>query len=290
MKDFGITDLFSRTSLYIALAVAWTAMLGSLYFSEVLHYLPCILCWYQRILMYPLSAILAVGLLRRDLNVSYYVLPLTVIGQGVSTYHYLLEKTDIFDATATCLSGIPCTTIWINWYGFITIPFLAMTAFFIITIMSLLAITSGEPMYFERGRTPWFQVGLTITLVIVGFVLLYQLRGPRASALTLTEINVPAAAANVQADATYRQGARLYAEACAVCHGGDATGMPNLGTSLVDSDIIDGDTAAALAFIRAGLELTSAENQSGLVMPPSGGRPDLNDEQMISIIDYLRSL
>lgn len=287
MKDFGITDLFSRTSLYIALAVAWTAMLGSLYFSEVLHYVPCVLCWYQRILMYPLSAILAVGLLRRDSNVSYYVLPLTVLGQGVSTYHYLLEKTDLFDATATCLNGIPCTTIWINWYGFITISFLAMTAFFIITIMSLLAITAGEPMYFERGRTPWLQVGLTVGIVVIAFVLLYQLRGRNTPTFRLTEITAPVASAAT--GAAESQGAKLYAEACAVCHGMDAAGMPNLGTSLVDSDIIDGDTAAALAFIRAGRDVASAENQSGLVMPPSGGRPDLSDAQLTAIIEYLRA-
>ena len=65
--------------------------------------------------------------------------------------------------------------------------------------------------------------------------------------------------------------------------------MPNLGTSLVESAIIDGDTAAALAFIRAGLELSDATNQSGLVMPPSGGRPDLSDAQLTSVIEYLRA-
>ena len=55
-----------RTSLYMALLAAWVAMLGSLYFSEIAHYVPCVLCWYQRILMYPLALILAIGLLRRD--------------------------------------------------------------------------------------------------------------------------------------------------------------------------------------------------------------------------------
>ena len=290
MKDFGFSDLFSRTSLYIALAAAWTAMLGSLYFSEVLHYVPCILCWYQRILMYPLAAILIVGLLRRDGNLPYYVLPFTVLGQGVSTYHYLLEKTDIFDATATCLSGVPCTTIWINWLGFITIPFLAMTAFFIITIMALLAITYGEPVFEERGNAPWRQVGATVGVVVIAFALLYQLRGRPALALTLTEVAAPVAVASTETDAANRrQGAKLYAEACAVCHGVDAQGMPNLGTSLVESAIIDGDTAAALAFIRAGLELSDATNQSGLVMPPSGGRPDLSDAQLTSVIEYLRA-
>lgn len=289
MKDFGFTDLFSRTSLYIALAAAWTAMLGSLYFSEVLHYVPCTLCWYQRILMYPLAAILIVGLLRRDGNLPHYVLPFSVMGQALSTYHYLVQKTDIFGVPTACQAGVPCTTIWINWFGFITIPFLAMTAFFIITIMALLAITSGEPMFEERGNTPWLQVGTTVGVVVIAFVLLYQLRGRPAPTLTLTEVAAPIAVAGTATDASTRQGAKLYAEACAVCHGVDAKGMPNLGTSLVDSAIIAGDTAAALAIIRAGLDLNSATNQSGLVMPPSGGRPDLSDAQLTAVIEYLRT-
>jgi disulfide bond formation protein DsbB len=86
----------NRNSLYIALLAAWIAMCGSLYFSEVRGYVPCVLCWYQRILMYPLTGIIAIGLLRRDGNLPYYVLPFSLLGLGVSTYHYLLEKTDLF--------------------------------------------------------------------------------------------------------------------------------------------------------------------------------------------------
>ena len=292
MKDFGLTELFSRSSLYIALAAAWIAMLGSLYFSEILHYVPCTLCWYQRILMYPLSAIIAVGLLRRDDNLPYYVLPLSLLGQTISTYHYLIQKTDLFGVPTACQAGVPCTSIWINWYGFITIPFLAMVAFFVITIMSLLAITSGEPMFEQRGNTPWVQVGLTVGMVLLAFFVFYQLRGPRAQALSLTEVAVApelVASTPVTTPAAAGQGARLYAEVCAVCHGPNAAGIPNLGPSLVESEIIQGDPAAALANIRAGIDLNNTDNQTGLVMPPSGGRPDLSDAQLTAIIDYLRS-
>ena len=127
-----------RILTIIALLTAWTATLGSLYLSEVLHFIPCSLCWYQRILMYPLAIILLVGLIRRDRGIFYYVLPFSIIGIFISSYHYLLQKTDIFTSSAVCDTGIPCTTTWINLFGFVTIPFMALTAFLIISVMGAL--------------------------------------------------------------------------------------------------------------------------------------------------------
>ena len=100
MTSDDINHGLNRSALYIALMVAWVAMLGSLYFSEVKGYVPCPLCWYQRILMYPLAGLIAFGLLRLDTNLPYLVLPFSILGMCVSTYHYLLEKTELFDATA----------------------------------------------------------------------------------------------------------------------------------------------------------------------------------------------
>ncbi len=85
--------------------------------------------------MYPLSLILLIGFIRQDKGIFAYVLPFSLIGITLSTYHYLLQKTDLFTSSTVCDTGIPCTTTWINWYGFITIPFLALTAFLIISIM-----------------------------------------------------------------------------------------------------------------------------------------------------------
>ncbi len=121
----------------IALLAAWIAMLGSLYFSEIAGFTPCKLCWYQRILMYPLTIILLVAVLRRADDTPYYVLPFSLIGICVSTYHYLLQKTNLFPEGGVCTGGVPCNIDYINWLGFITIPFLALTAFIIITIMML---------------------------------------------------------------------------------------------------------------------------------------------------------
>ena len=66
--------------LYTAWVTSLMATVGSLFFSEILHFPPCMLCWYQRILMYPLVVIIAVGILRRDKGVYQYVLPLSITG------------------------------------------------------------------------------------------------------------------------------------------------------------------------------------------------------------------
>src|SRR4051812_15759409 len=161
-------------------------MLGSLYFSEVRHYLPCDLCWYQRICMYPLVAILTVGLLRQTEDLPYFVLPLSLIGQAIATYHYLLEKTHIFPTPTACQIGVPCLTPWINWAGFITIPFLSMCAFFLITIFCLIAMTSGQPEVEEFTPTPWFPVAAVFVLVVLFFVVIYQYDPVRTTSLTLT--------------------------------------------------------------------------------------------------------
>ena len=134
----------SRLPLIVALIAAWIAMLGSLYFSQVAGFIPCTLCWYQRILMYPLTIILLVGILRGEQGLPAYVLPFSVLGMVVSTYHYLLQKTDLFEGgIKACTAGVPCTSTWINWLGVITIPFLALTAFIIITLSMLIYLTGG---------------------------------------------------------------------------------------------------------------------------------------------------
>jgi len=118
--------------------VALVATLGSLYFSEVLMYEPCKLCWYQRILMYPLVIILTVSILRKDNKQYHYILPFSIIGLFVSSYHYLLQKTDLFKSFSIGCGLVACDSDYINWLGFITIPLLAWTAFLLITIIQIL--------------------------------------------------------------------------------------------------------------------------------------------------------
>lgn len=276
-----------RYGLYIALAAAWIAMLGSLYFSEVAGYLPCRLCWYQRILMYPLTAIIAVGILRRDIQLPFYILPFSVVGIGVSTYHYLVQKTDIFGAVV-CREGIPCNTIWINWFGFATIPFLALTAFMIITVMTLIAMQTEESVLDMAGPTPWLPVGSVVGALGVIFAVIWIIGSQRhLDAIAVTPVDLP-----VLAEGTLLtdEGATLYQQSCAACHGPDLGGVTNLGNSLVESQLVaESSDAELLAFIRAGRGVEDTANTTGLAMPPSGGRPDLDDQQMLSIIAFMRA-
>lgn len=144
MKD---TKKDSRESfLFSAWAASVIAMFGSLYFSEIRQYEPCELCWYQRILMYPLVILLGMAVVRKDYKIAVYSMVLSAVGGVISLYHYLLQKVSFIADSAPACGRIPCTGQYINWLGFITIPFFALTAFIIIFICSLLIWkkTKGE--------------------------------------------------------------------------------------------------------------------------------------------------
>nr|WP_017755203.1 disulfide oxidoreductase [Calidifontibacillus oryziterrae] len=133
-KDVQILEY----SLFISWGAALIATLGSLYFSEVLKYIPCDLCWVQRIFMYPLVIVLGVAIVKKDYKIYRYVLPLSIVGGIISIYHYLIQKVPFFAANANTCGVVPCTGEYINWLGFITIPMLALIAFIIITISNAL--------------------------------------------------------------------------------------------------------------------------------------------------------
>lgn len=120
--------------LYVAWFQAAIAMAGSLFFSEVMKLPPCVLCWYQRIAMYPLVLILGVSILRRDFVAKVYGLPIACIGFVIAVYHNLLYYKIIPQSIIPCTSGVSCTSKQIEWLGFITIPFLSLVAFLVIII------------------------------------------------------------------------------------------------------------------------------------------------------------
>jgi disulfide bond formation protein DsbB len=127
-------------------ALSVIATLGSLYFSEVRGFIPCTYCWYSRILMYPLVVILGIAAVRKDHRQSIYVLPLSIMGIGMAGFHYLVQKTDWFAHAGNSCGIVPCNIEYINWLGFITIPFLALVAFIGITILQFLVFrASREP-------------------------------------------------------------------------------------------------------------------------------------------------
>lgn len=114
--------------------VAMVSTLGSLFFSEVMKLPPCLLCWYQRICMYPLVAVFLGGLMPLDRSVFKFSLPLALIGWVIALYHNLLYYKILPESAAPCTQGISCTTVQIEYLGFITIPFLSFFAFTIILI------------------------------------------------------------------------------------------------------------------------------------------------------------
>lgn len=132
--------------LQLAWLQSFVATLGSLYFSEVRHFNPCVLCWYQRICMYPLVALFLVGLWRKDRDVVWYTLPLTVIGLVIALYHNLIYYHLISESFKPCAVGASCTTKFFAWYGFITIPLMSLTAFTIILILTVLYLRVTREM------------------------------------------------------------------------------------------------------------------------------------------------
>ena len=121
--------------MVICAAITGTATLGSLYFSEVAHFVPCTLCWYQRIAMYPLAVLTVVAAVRKE-NLSVYVRVIASIGLVISAYHWLLERFPSIDA-GVCSAAVPCELVWFERFGFITLPFMAFTAF-----AAVLAVTT----------------------------------------------------------------------------------------------------------------------------------------------------
>lgn len=131
-------------SLLLAWIAAIIATLGSLYFSEVMHFIPCTLCWYQRIFMYPLAIILGVAVYRNDKGIYKYALPLSIIGLLIAGYHTLLQRIPYLQQFEMCTTGVPCSKDYINWLGFITIPLLALIAFTIITVCLIICTRSKK--------------------------------------------------------------------------------------------------------------------------------------------------
>ena len=123
-----LLDVVDDSALWIAFLVAAAAMLGSLYFSEVANYVPCRLCWFQRIAMYPLAVILLVAAIRHDRAIRWYAIPLAGLGACVSIYHYLVEWHPQLEGDA-CDPANPCSLVWFREFGFVTLSLMALCGF-----------------------------------------------------------------------------------------------------------------------------------------------------------------
>jgi disulfide bond formation protein DsbB len=117
------------TKQYIAFFISLAAIAGSLFFSEVMKFPPCTLCWYQRIFIYPLAFLIPVGILLKDVNLRVYSLSLLVPGALIALYHNLLYYKIIPEEISPCREGVSCTTKQLELFGFITIPLLSLITF-----------------------------------------------------------------------------------------------------------------------------------------------------------------
>ncbi len=119
--------------------VASASTLGALFFSEIMQLPPCVLCWYQRIFMFPLVLLLPIGLFPFDARVVRYALPLALAGWLVALFQVLLVAGVIPEAIRPCTQGVPCAEVQIEWLGFVNIPLLSFLAFSTINALLIAA-------------------------------------------------------------------------------------------------------------------------------------------------------
>ena len=130
-------ELLKKNALVFAFIVALTATLGSLFYSEVMGYEPCKLCWLQRIFMYPMVFLFGIALRKNDKKIADYAIVLSIIGAFIAIYHYIIQMTN-YSTACGINSQTPCTVKYTFTYGYITIPMMALTAFMLIIILMYL--------------------------------------------------------------------------------------------------------------------------------------------------------
>ncbi len=145
-RDQASSSLFDdvrRISLWLAWLVATVTTLGSLYYSEVAHFTPCKLCWYQRIAMYPLAIVLLIAAARRDRGIAWYVVPVATIGALFSVYQTQLQAFP-HQHSSFCTLTEPCTVRYVWEFGFVSLPFMALSAFVFIITMTIVAASTDS--------------------------------------------------------------------------------------------------------------------------------------------------
>ena len=138
MADIDKASDSNWTILFICWIIAAVSTLGSLFFSEIMEFAPCALCWYQRVFMFPLVILLLVGLFPFDKSIIKYALPLALTGWGFAFYHYLLYSGFIPESLQPCSQGVSCSETYVDLFGFLTIPMLSLISFS--TLVALLLV------------------------------------------------------------------------------------------------------------------------------------------------------
>jgi len=131
--------------VFLAWLMASVSTLGALFLGEVMGYTPCLLCWYQRIAMFPLVFVLAAGLFPYDPKLIRYALPLAIAGWLLAMFHMALVAGLIPEQLQPCRQGVPCSEVQVVWFSFVNIPLLSVLAFSVIIALLLIA-------YFEDRK------------------------------------------------------------------------------------------------------------------------------------------
>lgn len=137
-------QLATSHRLWLTFAVSGVATLGSLYFSEVADMVPCRLCWFQRIGMYPIAVVSLIAAIRRDQNARWYAVALGTIGIAISTYHYTIEWFPSLERGSCGLFGPACAEIWFREFGFVTLALMALLGFAAIIALNTISFPSPE--------------------------------------------------------------------------------------------------------------------------------------------------
>ena len=149
MESMGPTSFRPNSAIneilpYAAWVLALLSVAGSLFFSEVVELPPCVLCWYQRIAMYPLVLIIGIGIATKDGRWKIYALPLALIGLALAGYHNLIYYGVIPESLTPCTQGVSCSERQIEWFGFVTIPLMGLLSFLMISAALLIHRPSAE--------------------------------------------------------------------------------------------------------------------------------------------------
>lgn len=161
VRRFGNPDAFGelraqigRIALPLAWVVAAVTTLGSLYYSKVQGYVPCELCWYQRICLYPWSVILGIAAWRRDAAIKVYAIPVLCLSVVISVYHSWIQWFPPTSGTSFCTVDAPCTTKFVNEFDFVTLPFMALSA----AVFMIALLLASEPSESENDITEEVEV------------------------------------------------------------------------------------------------------------------------------------
>jgi disulfide bond formation protein DsbB len=137
----------------LTLAVAAVATAGSLYFSERAGFVPCRLCWFQRIAMYPIALVALIALIRRDRGARWYIVPMASIGAAISTYHVSIEQGWVNDSDSCAAFGPSCADVWFKSFGFVTLAMMALAGFVSIIVLNTLSFDAHVAVPIDPPET-----------------------------------------------------------------------------------------------------------------------------------------